>query len=89
MWHKTFAGLISGLIFMVLVPSSLSLLMPSQVGLILALGLIFALSSWAGVMTWCYAANTNKQAWGRAAKAALPVILIFTGIFFTTAGPTG
>ncbi|TMO59413.1 hypothetical protein [Pseudoalteromonas aurantia] len=89
MWHKTFAGLLSGLIVMVLVPSSISLLLPNYIGVVLALGLIFALSTWAGVMTWCYAADSSKQAWLRAAKVSVPSIIIFIGIFFTAAGPTG
>lgn len=88
MWHKTFAGLLSGLFVMALVPSSLSLLFPNYIGIVLALGLIFSLSSWPAVLAWCYAANSAKQAWLRAAKAAIPIIVIFTCIFFTAAGPT-
>ncbi|NNG42485.1 hypothetical protein HJP15_06045 [Pseudoalteromonas sp. NEC-BIFX-2020_002] len=88
MWHKTFAGMLSGLIVMILVPSIISLIFPQLVGLILALGLVFALSAWAGVMTWCYGANTNKQAWLRAAKAAILTIIIFIGVFLTATGPT-
>lgn len=88
MWHKTFAGLLSGLIVMILIPSSISLLLPAHIGTILAIGLVLALSAWAGVMTWCYAADSNKQAWARAAKAAIPTIFIFTCIFFSATGPT-
>jgi uncharacterized membrane protein len=88
MWHKTFAGLLSGLIVMILIPSSISLLFPDYIGVVLALALIFALTAWAGVMTWCYAADNTKQAWFRAAKASIPSILIFIAIFFTATGPT-
>ncbi|KAF7767765.1 hypothetical protein PCIT_a3855 [Pseudoalteromonas citrea] len=88
MWHKTFAGLLSGLIVMILVPSSISLLLPDYIGVVLALGLVLALSAWAGIMTWCYAADNSKQAWLRAAKASVPTILTFIVIFFTAAGPT-
>ncbi|MDP4982946.1 MULTISPECIES: hypothetical protein [Pseudoalteromonas] len=88
MWHKTFAGFLSGIIVMILIPSIISLWFPAHINLFLAISLVVSLTAWAGVMTWCYGAETNKQAWLRAAKLALPTLLIFVVTFFIAAGPS-
>jgi hypothetical protein len=89
MWHKTFAGFLSGTIVMILVPSILSLWLVTHINMVLAISLVLALSAWAGVMTWCYGADSAKQAWKRAGLLAIPTIIIFVITFFTAAGPTG
>ena len=89
MWHKTFAGFLSGVVVMILVPSILSLWLVAHINVILATSLVLALAAWAGVMTWCYGAESGKQAWQRAGMLAIPTIIIFVITFFIAAGPTG
>ena len=44
MWHKTFAGFLSGVVVMILVPSILSLWLVAHINVILATSLVLALS---------------------------------------------
>jgi hypothetical protein len=87
MWHKTAAGLLSGMIVMILIPSILSLWFPAHINVFLAASLVVALTAWAGVMTLCYGAETHKQAWLRAATLAIPTLAVFVATFFIAAGP--
>ena len=89
MWHKTFAGFLSGIVVMIFIPSILSFWFVPHINIILATSLIFALVAWAGVMTWCYGANSTKQAWQRAGILAVPTLITFVITFFTAAGPSG
>ena len=77
MWHKTFAGLLSGLIFFLFVPTALSLVFPERVALMIMLTVILFIPLWAGVMTYCYAAHSAKDTWLRALKFAIPSTLFY------------
>lgn len=82
MWHKTAAGMLAGLLAMVLVPSTLCLWFVSAINLILAASLVLALTLWAVVLTWCYAATDAAIAWRRAAWVSCPLIIVYGLTFF-------
>jgi|GEM_PF-2567791 len=89
MWHKTFAGLFSGLIFLLFVPTALSLFAPTFTALMITLSIVLLIPAWAGIMTHCYAAQSNKQAWFRAVKYSLPSGLLYFCAYLIMGFPLG
>lgn len=87
MWNKTLAGLMCGLVFLVMAPSALSLLFKQHIPLMLALTVVVGLSSWAAIMTWCYAAENGKVAWLRGMYFALSSTGLYALLFFTVGMP--
>jgi len=87
MWHKTFAGLLSGLVFFLLIPITFSLIIPSSTALMVTFTIVIFLPVWAGIMTYCYAAQSAKQAWLRGIKLALPSALFYFSAYITMGFP--
>ncbi len=77
MWNKTFAGFLCGILFVIFAPSSLALIFKTHLVLVLGLTVIFGLTGWAVIMTWCYAAQSGKQAWFRGGIVALSSIVFY------------
>lgn len=77
MWHKTFAGSLSGLLFLLFVPAGVSLIFPAITALMITISIVVFLPAWAGIMTYCFASHSTKQAWLRATKFALPSLLFY------------
>lgn len=87
MWHKTFAGLISGLLFFLFVPPAFSLIFPDLTPVMMALGILIFMPGWVGIMTYCYAAHSTKQAWLRAIKFVVPSLTFYALIFLMIGFP--
>jgi len=87
MWHKSFAGLLSGLLFFLFVPPAFSLIFPQFTAVIMTLGILIFMPAWAGIMTYCYAAHSSKQAWFRAANFVIPSIAFYLLIFLSIGLP--
>lgn len=87
MWHKTFAGLISGLIFFLFVPTGLSLVFPSYIALMITLTVVVFIPLWAGIMTYCYAAHSAKATWIRALKFAIPSLIFYLSAYLVIGLP--
>ena len=87
MWNKTFAGLLCGIVFVIFAPSGIALMLKQHLSLVLGLTVLFGLTGWAGIMTWCYGAQSGKQAWLRGAYCALPSIAIYAFAFFVFGAP--
>ena len=87
MWHKTFAGLLSGLTLLLFIPTAFSLIFYNNIGLMITLSVVFFIPLWAGVMTYCYAAQSAKDTWLRALKFALPSVLFYLVAYLTIGLP--
>lgn len=85
MWNKSFAGILCGILVIVFLPSAFSLFFPSIIAWWIAFTIIIGLPSWAGVMTWVYAAPNGKKAWQRGLSCSLPCMALY-GIAFLTMG---
>lgn len=83
MWNKSFAGFICGLLVLVLTPSSIALFFKHLAPMVLAFTTVLGISAWAGVMTWCYAADSGKQAWQRGLSFSLPLAVVYAIAFFS------
>lgn len=83
MWHRTFAGLLSGLVFFLFIPTALSLFFPKLTALMIMLTVLLFIPLWAGVMTYCYAAKSAKDTWLRALKFAVPSTLLYLTAYLT------
>ena len=77
MWQKTLAGFFCGMLTMTLIPSAIVLISETLTSLMVAVVITIGISAWAGVMTYCYAANTTKQAWQRGALVLAPSLAIY------------
>ncbi len=79
MWNRTFAGLIGGLLVSVSWVVSFNLLVMAftdwSAQSRLLTGLLVSFVVWAGVMTWCYAAQ-SKGAWLRWLYLLLPSVVL-------------
>ena len=87
MWHKTFAGLLSGLIFFLFIPAALSLIFPAFIALMITLTIVVFIPFWAGIMTYCYAAHSAKDTWSRALKFTLPSMFFYLAAYLTIGLP--
>lgn len=87
MWHQTFAGLISGLLFLLLIPTAFSLFFPTFTAFMIMMAIVVFIPTWAGIMTYCYAATSVKQAWLRALTFSLISGLFYFCAYFTVGVP--
>ena len=87
MWNKTFAGFLCGLLFVIFAPSSMALMFKQSIALVLGLTVLFGLTGWAAIMTWCYGADSGKQAWLRGAYCAVPSLAVYAFAFFVFGTP--
>ena len=87
MWHKTISGLLSGLIFLLFIPTGLSLLFPTAIAFLITLTILLFIPIWAGIMTYCYAASNAKQSWLRAFTFSLSGIVFYSCAYFTLGLP--
>lgn len=77
MWQKSFAGFFCGMLTMTLIPSAIVQMSAALTSLMVAMVITLGIFAWAGVMTYCYAANTTKQAWQRGALVLAPSLAIY------------
>lgn len=82
MWHKTLAGLICGLSVLLLVPTGISLLFPAYTAVMISLAILVFTPAWAGIMVYCYAASSHKQAWQRGSVFLISSLLFFTAAYY-------
>lgn len=87
MWHKTFAGFLSGLTFFLFIPTAISLFVHAGTAWMMTLTILLMIPAWAGIMTYCYAASTSKQAWLRAMKFSIPSGLLYLSAYLTVGFP--
>jgi len=87
MWHKTFAGLISGLLFLLFIPTAFSLFFPAFIAFMIMIAIVVFIPVWAGIMTYCYAATSAKQAWLRATTFSIISGLFYFIAYFTVGLP--
>lgn len=81
MWHKSITGLLAGIIFMFFIPPAISLITPQSTAIMIVLGIVVFIPASAGIMTYCYAANSNKQTWIRAFQFILPSCLLYLSTY--------
>ena len=77
MWNKSFAGFFCGWLCIVLVPGAFVQLNEQLANVMIAVLILIGLSAWAGIMTYCYAAATGKEAWKRGGKLLLPCAVFY------------
>ena len=87
MWNKGIAGFICGMLFVIFAPSAATLFFLEHTALFIALTIVIGLSGWAVIMTWCFAADSGRQAWRRGGTVAITSLICYAGAFFTVGLP--
>lgn len=72
MWSKSAIAIIGGCILSISFMLNLNFLMPLQVDTRLFIGLLFSFPMWVGIMVWCYASDSFKQAAKRCTALFIP-----------------
>lgn len=65
MWGKSTAAIIGGCVLSISLMLNMNLLLPAVIDTRLLVGLLVSFPIWVGVMVWCYASESTKQAWIR------------------------
>ncbi|MDP2560643.1 hypothetical protein [Psychrobium sp. 1_MG-2023] len=74
MWPKTLIAIFVGCIVSISLMLNINYLMPFAIDTRLFIGLLCAFPIWVGVMTWCYASESAKQALKRCAILLVPSV---------------
>lgn len=86
MWNKTISGFLFGLLAASLLPAAIVQFNEATTQWMVVFFYTLGFFMWPAIMTYCYAANTAKQAWGRgiamfSPAAALYLISVLWGWF--------